>query len=166
MFVDCFLVVRCFLGIFWKKNHILYLEHPIYNFWENLLFTFITQYYEMNDTFSLQAILHYFNQCVHPQCALGFNLLKTCHCFGVYPRGYREWVIPWKVIPCIQQNSILTILNHNCNTLLYLKEYYEIVGKSRPLSGFFLQKCISNHETKQSSKFQSDPSPHCFTINV
>ena len=30
----------------------------------------------------------------------------------------------------------------------------------------FLQKCISNHETKQSSKFQSDPSPNCFTINV
>ena len=44
-----------------------------------------------------------------------------------------------------------------------LKEYYEIVGESRPLSGFFphmlicLQMCISNHETKQSSKFQSDP---------
>ena len=53
-----------------------------------------------------------------------------------------------------------------------LKEYYEIVGESRPLSAFFpnmlivLQKCISNHETKQSSKFQSDPSPNCFTIDV
>ena len=39
-----------------------------------------------------------------------------------------------------------------------LKEHYEIVGESHPLSGFFspthadcLQKCISNHETKQSS---------------
>ena len=53
-----------------------------------------------------------------------------------------------------------------------LKEYYEIVGESRPLSvfspthAFFLQKCISTHETKQSSKFLSDPSPNCFTIDV
>ena len=37
---------------------------------------------------------------------------------------------------------------------LILKEYYEIVDESRPLSGFvpthadfILQKCISNHET-------------------
>ena len=35
-----------------------------------------------------------------------------------------------------------------------LKEYYEIVNEAHPLSGFlptdaeFLQKCISNHETK------------------
>ena len=29
-----------------------------------------------------------------------------------------------------------------------------------------LQKCISNHETKQSFKIQSDPSPNCFTIDV
>ena len=47
-----------------------------------------------------------------------------------------------------------------------LKEYYEVVDEARPLSGifpthadFFLRKCISNHETKQASKFQSDPSP-------
>ena len=53
-----------------------------------------------------------------------------------------------------------------------LKEYYEIVEEARPLSGFFphtcwffVQKCISNHETKQSFKFQSDPSPNCFTID-
>ena len=43
-----------------------------------------------------------------------------------------------------------------------LKEYYEIVNKARPLSGFVSADadlfCISNHETKQSSKFQSDPS--------
>ena len=39
-----------------------------------------------------------------------------------------------------------------------LKEYYEIVGESRPPSAFYsphmlicLQKCISNHETKQST---------------
>ena len=44
-----------------------------------------------------------------------------------------------------------------------LKEYYEIVDEARPLSGFSprmlicLQKCISNHKTKQASKFQSDP---------
>ena len=30
----------------------------------------------------------------------------------------------------------------------------------------FLQKCISNHTTKQFSKFQSDPSSNCFTIDV
>ena len=43
------------------------------------------------------------------------------------------------------------------------KEYSEIVDETRPLSGyfltdadFFLQKCKYNHETKQSSKFQSD----------
>ena len=30
----------------------------------------------------------------------------------------------------------------------------------------FLQKCISNHETKQASKFQNDPSSNCFTIDV
>ena len=55
---------------------------------------------------------------------------------------------------------------------LTLKEYYEIVDEARPVSGFFpthadfLRKCISNHETKQASKFQSDPSPNCFTIDV
>ena len=45
-----------------------------------------------------------------------------------------------------------------------LEEYYEIVSESRPLSGFspkhadfFFKKYISNHETKQSSKFPSDP---------
>ena len=49
-----------------------------------------------------------------------------------------------------------------------LKKYYEIVNEDRPLSHFFLQtliclqKCVSNHETKQSSKFQSDPSPNSF----
>ena len=31
---------------------------------------------------------------------------------------------------------------------------------------FFLRKCISNHETKQASKYQSDPSSICFTIDV
>ena len=42
---------------------------------------------------------------------------------------------------------------------VHLKEYYEIVDEARPLSEFipspadFLQKCISNHETKQVSKF-------------
>ena len=40
-----------------------------------------------------------------------------------------------------------------------LKEYYEIVDEARPLSGFFpthanfFTECISNHETKQASKF-------------
>ena len=54
-----------------------------------------------------------------------------------------------------------------------LKEYYEIVDEARPLSGFFpthadfiTEMHISNHETKQASKFQSDPSPSCFTIDV
>ena len=31
---------------------------------------------------------------------------------------------------------------------------------------FFLQKCISHHDTKQYSKFQSDPISNCFTIDV
>ena len=41
-----------------------------------------------------------------------------------------------------------------------------------PLSGFFpthadlFTAMHSNHETKQSFKFQSDPSPYCFTIDV
>ena len=46
---------------------------------------------------------------------------------------------------------------------LLLKEYYKIVNGSPPSKGilphlcrFFLQKCISTQETKQSSKFQSD----------
>ena len=30
----------------------------------------------------------------------------------------------------------------------------------------WLRRCISNHETKQASKFQSDPCPNCFTIDV
>ena len=52
-----------------------------------------------------------------------------------------------------------------------LKEYYEIVGESRPLSAFFPKHAdfvteMHNHETKQSSKFQSDPSPYSFTIDV
>ena len=53
-----------------------------------------------------------------------------------------------------------------------LKEYSEIVDEARPLSGFFpthanfFTEMHSNHETKQASKFQSDPSPNCFTIDV
>ena len=54
--------------------------------------------------------------------------------------------------------------------LTWLKEYYEIVDEARLLSGFVsphmlisLQKCISYHETKQASKFQSDLSSNCFT---
>ena len=35
-----------------------------------------------------------------------------------------------------------------------------------PAHADFLQKCIYNHETKQASKFQSDPSSNCFTIDV
>ena len=49
-----------------------------------------------------------------------------------------------------------------------LKEYYEIVDEARPLSGFFPTHAdfFTDHETKQSSKFLSDPSPNCFTIDV
>ena len=52
-------------------------------------------------------------------------------------------------------------------TVDQLKEYYEIVGKSRPLSAFspkhavYLTEMHTNHETKQSSKFQSN---YCFII--
>ena len=41
---------------------------------------------------------------------------------------------------------IIDVILYYC----FLKECYEIVGESRPLSGFphadFLRKCISNHE--------------------
>ena len=54
-----------------------------------------------------------------------------------------------------------------------LKEYYEFVNEARPLPGFvfpqmliFLRKCIFNHETKQSSKFQSDPRSNCFAVTI
>ena len=43
-----------------------------------------------------------------------------------------------------------------------LKEYYEIVDEAHPLSGFV----PTHHETKQASKFHSDPSSNCFTIDV
>ena len=52
-----------------------------------------------------------------------------------------------------------------------LKEYYEIVNgtppsiKILPYMQIVLQKCIYAQETKQSSKFQSDPSSNCFTIH-
>ena len=65
--------------------------------------------------------------------------------------------------------NYITILRYSNKKL---KEYYEIVNEDRPLAGLFptdadfLQKCISNHESKQSSKFQSDPSSNCFTIDV
>ena len=60
--------------------------------------------------------------------------------------------------------------HHNNN----LKEYYEIncrwivpsIWIFFPHMLILLQKCISNHETKQSSKFQSNPSPNGFTIDV
>ena len=39
------------------------------------------------------------------------------------------------------------------------------IGIFSPHMLIFLQICISNHETKQSSKFQTDPSPNC-TIDV
>ena len=70
-------------------------------------------------------------------------------------------------------NKVNYYFAHHLLTLFILKEYYEIVDEACPLSGFFsntcwffLQKCISNHETKQASKFQSDLSSNCFTINV
>ena len=57
--------------------------------------------------------------------------------------------------------------------LVKLKEYYEIVDEARPLSGFsphmlifFYGNAFLIDETKQASKFQSDPSSNCFTIDV
>ena len=45
--------------------------------------------------------------------------------------------------------------------------------EARPLSGFYhmdddfwLQKCISTQEAKQSPNFQSDSGSNCFTIDV
>ena len=76
------------------------------------------------------------------------NLDEFCNCSRVC-RPSRPWV------------------EHVESAPDYLKEYYEIVGESRPLSAFFPKHAdfFSNHETKQSSKFQSDPSTNCFTIN-
>ena len=60
-----------------------------------------------------------------------------------------------------------------CTKMTQLKEYYDIVDEAHPQSGLFpthadllIQKCISTHETKHASKFQSDPSSNCFTIDV
>ena len=50
------------------------------------------------------------------------------------------------------------------DTIIYLKEYYEIVNEARPLSGFFPTDTDTD-ETKQASKFQNDPSSKCFTID-
>ena len=57
---------------------------------------------------------------------------------------------------------------------VYCLVYYATVNEARPISGFsptdavffILQKCISNHATKTSSTFQSDPISYCFTIDV
>ena len=71
---------------------------------------------------------------------------------------------PFSVSQCSRFCKSITLYSVIYNHY-QLKEYYVIVGESRPLSAFFpqtcwffSQKCISNHETKQSSKFQSDPS--------
>ena len=65
------------------------------------------------------------------------------------------------------------ILHNSISERQSLKEYYEIVDEARPLSGLFpthmlifIQECIYNHETKQASKFQSDPSSNCFKVDV
>ena len=64
-------------------------------------------------------------------------------------------------------------LSHSC--LIWFKEILWLRSSKKPAlyqdffptHADFLRKCISNHdETKQSSKFQSDPSPNCFTINI
>ena len=69
----------------------------------------------------------------------------------------RCWIIGDSGVPFVQ--FVLHFFMGKC-----LKEYYEIVNEARPLS--WLQKCISNHETKQASKFRRDLSSNCFTIDV
>ena len=49
--------------------------------------------------------------------------------------------------------------------IINLKEYYEIVGELRPLSGFFPTHADLFTEM-HFYMFQSDPSPNCFTIDV
>ena len=70
----------------------------------------------------------------------------------------------------MQHKSNHVFTTHNS---VGLKEDYEIVGESSNPSGyfpthsdFFLQKCISNHQTKQSSKFQSDLSDSQSTFEI
>ena len=61
--------------------------------------------------------------------------------------------------------SIIKIVKPNYigfNENMKLKEYYEIVGEMRPLSGFLPTHAdffYRNHETKQSSKFQFRSEP-------
>ena len=72
-------------------------------------------------------------------------------------------------IICLTDRKTLTIIR-------LLKEYYEIVDEPALYlyQDFFLthpdflQKCISNHETKQASKFPSYPTPssNCVTNDV
>ena len=53
-----------------------------------------------------------------------------------------------------------------------LKEYYEIVDEARPQSGFFPTHADFFYgnayimKLSNPPKFQSDPSPNCFTIDV
>ena len=67
----------------------------------------------------------------------------------------------------IKQDSNQRCTNDKCFTL---KQYYEIVNEARPLSEFFptdadfVYRNASNHETKEDSKFQIDPTSNCFTI--
>ena len=71
---------------------------------------------------------------------------------------------------CVVMWCMLYMLSTKVNVKVII---YEIVDEAHPQSGFFfphmlilLRKCISNHETKQASKFQRDPSPNCFTIDA
>ena len=74
----------------------------------------------------------------------------------------------------VPRNNFNMAKSHEYEDSSRSKSYYEIVNEGRPLSGFFphmlicIQKCISNHVSKQSSKFQSGPSYmyNCFTIDV
>ena len=76
----------------------------------------------------------------------------------------------------VRQKKLMDVTSFiaNCkggNVGATLKEYYEIVDEARPLSRFFpthadfFTECIFNHETKQASMFQSDPSSNSFTID-
>ena len=103
-------------------------------------------------------------------CRSGTNLVQWCSA-SIFVNSYVASRKDLLFIPYLKVSITCNGITNRSN--LWLKEYYVIIGESHPLSGFFshtcwlfLQKCIANHETKQASKFQSDPSSNCFTIDV
>ena len=107
--------------------------------------------------FCIQTLIHLYCESfltIHSfQVEGGFysyaNRFYTTFCVTKYPsytRSYKVNKLKGIIWDCRWSPPSIRIFSHKC--------------------WFCLQKCISNHETKQASKFPSDPSSNCFTINV